>query len=91
MSIRQATPEEHRKARVLADELGCGVYTHVSETATERGVWEAECGATPIRALDGLGFLSERTVLVHFVLVDDGEIELLAERGTHVIHCPTTT
>lgn len=37
----------------------------------------------------GLGFLSERTVLVHCVLLDDCEIELLAERGTHVIHCPT--
>jgi 5-methylthioadenosine/S-adenosylhomocysteine deaminase len=78
VSIRQATPEEYRRARILADELGCGVYTHVAETAPELDVWEAECGATPVRALDALGFLSDRTVLVHCVLLDDGEIALLA-------------
>jgi cytosine/adenosine deaminase-related metal-dependent hydrolase len=89
VSIRQATPEEFRKSRELADELGVAVYTHVSETAAEGELWLRECGATPIRALDALGFLTPTTVLVHCVILDDGEIELLAERGTSVVHCPT--
>lgn len=89
VSIRQATADDFRRCRALADQLGCGLYTHVSETAGEREVWERECGDTPIRALDAFGFLTPRTVLVHCVLLDDGEIELLAERGCHVIHCPT--
>lgn len=89
VSIRQATPEEFRKCVALADEVGCGVYTHASETAAEQQTWQDECGTTPIRALDEFGFLTPRTVLVHCVVLDDGEIELLAERGTHVIHCPT--
>ncbi|HEY7067790.1 MAG TPA: amidohydrolase family protein [Chloroflexota bacterium] len=89
VSIRQTRPDEYRRARDLADALGCGLYTHVSETAAEQEVWQRECGATPIRALDQLGFLTPRTVLVHCVILDDGEIALLRERGCHVVHCPT--
>jgi 5-methylthioadenosine/S-adenosylhomocysteine deaminase len=89
VSIRQAAPEEFRRSRELAEELGCGLYTHVSETESERAVWLSECGASPIRALDSLGFLTPRTVLVHCVILDEDEIDLLADRGCHVIHCPT--
>jgi 5-methylthioadenosine/S-adenosylhomocysteine deaminase len=89
VSIRQVVPDEFRKARALADDLGVGTYTHVAETASEIETWREETGESPIRALDALGFLTDRTVLVHCVLLDDDEIELLAERGAHVIHCPT--
>jgi 5-methylthioadenosine/S-adenosylhomocysteine deaminase len=89
VSIRQATPEDFRRSRALADDLGVGTYTHVAETASELDTWKAEAGDTPIRALDAFGFLTERTVLIHCVLVDDGEIELLRARGSHVVHCPT--
>lgn len=89
VSIRQALPEEFRRSRALADDLGAGVYTHVAETAPELDLWQRETGRSPIRALDDLGFLSDRSVLVHCVLLEDDEIALLAQRGAHVVHCPT--
>jgi 5-methylthioadenosine/S-adenosylhomocysteine deaminase len=89
VSIRQATPDEFTRSRSLADDLGVGLYTHVAETAAEVETWKQETGETPIRALDRLGFLTDRTVLVHCVVLDDGEIELIADRQSHVIHCPT--
>lgn len=89
VSIRQVTPEEFRKARELADDLGVGLYTHVAETASELDQWQREAGGTPIQALDALGFLTDRSVLVHCVLLDDVEIDLLAQRKSHVVHCPT--
>jgi cytosine/adenosine deaminase-related metal-dependent hydrolase len=89
VSIRQASAEDFRKGRALADELGCGLYTHVAETAAERDAWHRECGSGPIAALDNAGFLTDRTVLVHCVDVQADEIELMAARGCHVIHCPT--
>jgi len=89
VSIRQATPEEFTRSRALADDLDVGLYTHVSETAAEIEAWKVETGDPPIRALDKLAFLNDRTVLVHCVLLEDGEIELLAERNANVIHCPT--
>jgi 5-methylthioadenosine/S-adenosylhomocysteine deaminase len=90
VSIRQATGEEFARSSRLADELGCGLHTHVAETAGERGFWEQECGSSPIRALDQAGFLTPRTLLAHCVFLDDGEIEILAQRGSHVIHCPSS-
>jgi len=89
VSLRQASPDDYRRCVDLAAELGAGLYTHVAETAAEIGDWEAQLGTTPIHALDGLGFLGERTVLVHCVKLTDSEIEVLAERGAHVVHCPT--
>ena len=89
VSIRQATPEEFARSAALAEELGAGTYTHAAETEAEREVWLQEANATPIEALDRAGFLSERTVLAHCVVLDDDEIELLAARGSHVVHCPS--
>ena len=89
VSIRQATFEEFERSAALAAELGAGTYTHASETPAERRTWLQEADATPIKALDRAGFLSERTVLAHCVVLDDDEIELLATRGTHVVHCPS--
>ena len=89
VSIRQATVEEFARSAALAAELGAGTYTHASETEAERAVWKREAKASPIVALDRAGFLTERTVLAHCVILDDAEIDLLAERGSHVAHCPS--
>jgi 5-methylthioadenosine/S-adenosylhomocysteine deaminase len=89
VSIRQASANDYRNSRDLADELGCGLYTHVAETPAEREMWQRECGAGPIRALDRLGFLTDRTVLVHCIDLEPAEVELIAARRCHVIHCPT--
>ena len=89
VSIRQATPQEFEQSAALAAELGAGTYTHASETPAERETWQQEAHTTPIEALDRAGFLTERTVLAHCVVLDDDEIELLAARGTHVVHCPS--
>lgn len=39
--------------------------------------------------LDRLGVLDARTKLVHVVYVDDADVDLLAERRTKVVFCPT--
>ena len=45
-------------------------------------------GKRPAQYLDELGFLGERTVLAHGVWLDDGELELIAERGATVVTNP---
>jgi cytosine/adenosine deaminase-related metal-dependent hydrolase len=45
-------------------------------------------GASPVRYLDGLGFLRPGLVAAHAVHVDDGDRRLLAERGVAVVVCP---
>jgi cytosine/adenosine deaminase-related metal-dependent hydrolase len=57
----------------------------------ERGRWDPSWsppGVSPVRYLDGLGFLDDRTLCVHVVHVDAEDIAILRERGTPVCLCP---
>lgn len=64
------------------------VQIHLSETEQE----VADCldahGKRPAAYLDELGFLGPRTVLAHGVWLDEGELELIAERGATVVANP---
>ncbi|MFQ5692220.1 MAG: amidohydrolase family protein [Nitrospinota bacterium] len=89
VSFRQADPDDYRAARRLADDLGLRTYTHIAETRQEvEGIVKAH-GRRPIHFLHELGFSGPDTVLVHCVLLDDSEIERLAETRTTVVHCPS--
>ena len=82
------SPEAFRAAMAMAEEFDTGLHTHSSETT-----WEVEesikrFGSRPIEEFADRGILSSRTVVAHCVWLDDHEIELLAETGTSVAHCP---
>jgi 5-methylthioadenosine/S-adenosylhomocysteine deaminase len=82
------TPAAFRAAVDLADKFDTGIHTHSSES-----VWEVEeslkrFGCRPIEEMFNRGLLSQRTVIAHCVWLDDREIQLLAETGTAVAHCP---
>ncbi|WP_210585154.1 amidohydrolase family protein [Streptomyces sp. GESEQ-35] len=82
------SPEAFKAAAALADEFDTGLHTHSSETT-----WEVEeslrrFGRRPIEEFHHRGILGPRTVVAHCVWLDDREIELLAETGTSVAHCP---
>ena len=89
VSFRQAAPGDYLAAREFAEAHGLRLYTHVAETAAEVNGIEAEHGCRPIEFLDRLGFTGHDVTLVHCVLLDDSEIDLLARSGTHVVHCPS--
>ncbi len=88
VSFRQSVPDDYVAARRLADEIGIGLYTHIAETTQEVDAILKEHGARPVEFLHKLGFSGKRSVFVHCVLLSDEEISLLAETGTHVVHCP---
>jgi 5-methylthioadenosine/S-adenosylhomocysteine deaminase len=74
----------------LMDEFDCGLHTHSSES-----IWEVEeslrhWGRRPIEVFYDRGILGPRTVVAHCVWLSDREIELLAQTGTAVAHCPTS-
>src|SRR5262249_20996056 len=56
-------------------------HIHVAEGRYEGERTLREHGATPLRYLDKLGVLGPRTIAVHGVWLDDGEIALMGERG----------
>jgi 5-methylthioadenosine/S-adenosylhomocysteine deaminase len=72
----------------LSAERGLPVQIHLSETEKEVQDCIAEHGLRPAFYLDGLGLLSERTVLAHGVWLDPEELALLAERGATLVANP---
>jgi 5-methylthioadenosine/S-adenosylhomocysteine deaminase len=71
-----------------AKELGIPVQIHLSETAQEVEQCVAERGVRPAEWLDRCGLLGPSTVLAHGVYLDEGELELIAERGATVVTNP---
>jgi 5-methylthioadenosine/S-adenosylhomocysteine deaminase len=74
--------------RDLADELGVRVHTHLAEGTHEVDYAAERWGKRPAEHLDSIGFLGPRMHAAHAVLLADAEIELLAQRGVTVAHCP---
>ena len=72
----------------IAAERGAMMQIHLSETAREHEKCVAKYGKTPAAFFDGLGALTDRTVLAHCVHVTPEDIALIARRGATAVHCP---
>jgi 5-methylthioadenosine/S-adenosylhomocysteine deaminase len=79
-----------REARSLADELGTGIHIHLNESMSEVEDSLARFGARPAYVYGQAGLLGPDVVAAHSVCLDDDEIRLLAETGTHVSHNPSS-
>jgi 5-methylthioadenosine/S-adenosylhomocysteine deaminase len=80
---------DHLKAiRAMSDKHNAAVVTHVAETRKERDDILAQKGSTPVRYLDSIGFLSNRTIAAHSVWLTPDEIDIYASRGVGAAHCP---
>ena len=80
---------------LCSDEL----YVKAKEVARENStILNAHAAIRPdtaakgdtIQHLDSIGVLDENTTLAHVLHVDDFEIKILKERGSKVIHCPSS-
>jgi 5-methylthioadenosine/S-adenosylhomocysteine deaminase len=86
--IMYCSPQMFRDAAKLAEEFDTGIHTHSSES-----IWEVqEClrqfGRRPIEEFYNRGILGPKTVVAHGVWLDDREVQLLAQTGTAITHCP---
>jgi 5-methylthioadenosine/S-adenosylhomocysteine deaminase len=74
----------------LAEQLGLPIHIHIHETADEIRDSLTQYGVRPLERLAQLGLLGPNFIGVHAVHVNDAEIELLAQHGCHVAHCPSS-
>lgn len=74
----------------LARSWGAPTHIHVAETQDEMALMRQRCGRGHIEWLANLGCLGPDTQLVHSVHVSDRELDLIAESGALVVHCPTS-
>lgn len=78
------------KILTYAEQLNLNIHTHLHETLDEVAQSEAQYGVRPLQRMSALGLLSPGLIAAHGVHLTDSEIELLAERGCHIAHCPTS-
>ncbi len=80
--------EPLKRVQTLAEELDVPIHMHVHETADEIGGSLEHHQNRPLARLNKLGLVSPRLLAVHMTQLDDEEIKLLAQMGSHVVHCP---
>ena len=80
--LREFVPE--------AVEASLPIHLHANETEDEVTPIVDEQDVRPLEYADDVGLLGEDTFLAHCVHVDGTEIDLLADSGTGVVHCPAS-
>lgn len=78
------------KVITYADQLSLGIHTHLHETRAEIAQSESQYGLRPLQRMASFGLLGPNLVAAHCVHLQTQEIEMLAEYGCHIAHCPSS-
>jgi 5-methylthioadenosine/S-adenosylhomocysteine deaminase len=78
------------KILTYSDELGLPLHMHIHETLDEIRQGVEQYGMRPLQRLHKLGLLSPGLIAVHAVHLEPAELDLLAEHGCAIAHCPAS-
>jgi 8-oxoguanine deaminase len=84
------TPDLMRQSTALAREYGVHLHTHLAETQDEEAFCLETFGLRPVGLMESLDWIGEDVWFAHSVHVNDEEIDLYAQTGCGVAHCPTS-
>jgi 5-methylthioadenosine/S-adenosylhomocysteine deaminase len=76
------------RIETLAEELDIPIHMHIHETAFEVAQAVEQNGLRPLARLNDRGIVSPRLLAVHMTQLNNEEIDLLANSGSSVAHCP---
>lgn len=65
-------------------------HIHLAETRKERVDLFKKEKLLPVEYLNSIGFLNEKTILVHCIWLTKGELRNIAKSKTKIAHCPTS-
>jgi cytosine/adenosine deaminase-related metal-dependent hydrolase len=77
-----------RQSAQLAREYGVQLHTHLAETQDEEDFCLKKFGHRPVAYMQELGWVGEDVWFAHCVHVNGEEIQLFANTGCGVAHCP---
>ena len=89
-SLTTAGGEYLREIVSEVREAGVPIHYHANETRDEVDPIVEERGVRPLEYAADLGLLREGDFIAHGVHLDETEIDLLAETGAAVVHCPAS-
>ncbi len=76
------------RIQTLAEHLDVPIHVHIHETQHEVDESVQQHGVRPLARLHRLGLLGPRLIGVHAVHLNEMELDLLAQHGAHLVHCP---
>lgn len=77
-----------RQVFETAQRLGTGVHAHMSEYPGEVNACLEQHQMRPMEYLDSMGLLGSHFLAAHGILLSENEIDIAAQRGVQVVHCP---
>jgi 5-methylthioadenosine/S-adenosylhomocysteine deaminase len=87
-AVYTCSPNLLQNLKKMADEHDALYIIHLAENEEEVKGSRELYGASPVMHLENLGVLDSRVVANHCVMLNDAEIDLLAQRDVKVVHCP---
>jgi len=79
-----------RESIKLARNYKVESHTHLAETKDENEFCQKTFGLRPLKYMEKVGWLGDDVWFAHCVHLTENEIDLLAETGTGVAHCPVS-
>jgi cytosine/adenosine deaminase-related metal-dependent hydrolase len=84
------TSDLMRQSASLAREYGVQLHTHLAETQDEEAFCLEQFGYKPVAYMEILNWIGHDVWFAHSVHVNEAEINLYAQTGCGVAHCPTS-
>lgn len=87
-AVYTCSPDLLRACNEVAEEYQVPMIIHLSESEDEVAQVQERYSTSPVMHLEKLGLLTPHLIADHCVVLDDEEMDLLAERGVRVVHNP---
>ncbi len=78
------------RVATLANQVNITMHTHLHETEAEIAESEKQFGLRPLSRLANMDLLGPNVTFAHGVHMNDVEMQMLAEYGCSIAHCPTS-
>ena len=82
--------ENLERVHMYAQEIGIGVHIHLHENAEEVSEARRTIGGSYIDLLQSIGLINPQLQAVHMTQMTAADIELFADAGAHIVHCPAS-
>lgn len=79
-----------RQSALLARQYGVRLHTHLCETKDEENYTLSRCNMRPLEYMASLGWLGDDVWYAHGIHFTAEELDVLAQTGTGVAHCPVS-
>ena len=67
---------------------GVGIHGHAAEIEDEIPLMIEQRGLRNLKYLEKIGVVGPKVQMAHCIWLDEEEMQVLADTGTHVLHCP---